>query len=106
VGMAAVRVGLAIGLLVPIISETVHRVAPRYLRLTPEEVAKLRSLVRARRLVIIPTGVALGLTIGLLAASWMAAWVDLIATVIVVLSLLPVLILFPALKSKREGRTR
>jgi hypothetical protein len=97
--------GLAIGLLLPIISETVHRVAASYLRLTPEEVARSRALVSARRLVIIPTGVALGLTIGLVAASWMVAWVDRVATVIVVLSLLPVFILFPALKRKREGHS-
>jgi hypothetical protein len=97
--------GLAIGLLGPPISEILRRFAVSYLRLTPEEVAKSRARVKAHRLLIIPTGVALGLTIGLFAASLMAAWVDQVATVIAVLALLPVLIQLPALKRKRQGHT-
>jgi hypothetical protein len=88
----------------PATSEVVRRIARSYLRLTPQQHAEAQPRVRAHRWLVIPGGVATGLSLGLVAGSLEVAWPDVVATVgIVLFGLLSVLILLPAMKRKASA---
>lgn len=94
--------GLGVGLLGPVISEVLRRIASSYLAPTPQQLADAQVRVRAHRLLVIPMGVAVGFAVGLLAGALEVVWVDVVPTVALLLfGLLPALIQLP--RFRRAG---
>jgi MFS family permease len=95
--------GLGVGLLGPVMSEVLRGMASSYLALTPQQLADAQVRVRAHRLLVIPMGVAVGLAVGLLAGAFVLVWIDIVATVmLLVFGLLPALIKLPRMKGRGD----
>jgi hypothetical protein len=97
---------VAIGALGTFGAELFRKVAVSRSRLTPEQLTAIQARVTARRLAVVPAGLAMSVAIGLIAGSLEAPWIDVAYAVAMLLLLaLPVLIALVILKRGRAKDT-
>jgi hypothetical protein len=93
---------VAIGALAALTPELIRKFAVSQLQLTPEQVTAMQPRLAARRLVVIPSGLAMGVGIGLIAGSLEAPWIDVAYFVaMLLLTVPPALIALVVVKRRR-----